>query len=324
MMDYSLVSVVVPIYKVEDYVEACIKSVEKQDYPNWELILVDDGSPDKSGEICDICSSRNSKIKVIHQENQGVSAARRNGLLSCSGKWVFFLDGDDMLTPNSLSTLVSYCEEYGLDLCIGGFDILTSKGSINRGDKGRFRIVNNEDYINGVSECRFMMALWGKLYKREVLLKTNIIIERSITNNEDYMYNLFLAPHLNRIGVTEDSIYVYNRIREERASNNKCDHNYWKHFLEYLRLESPKYDVPFKYSVKARTYKIYMLMRNDSSFDVRLLDDEINEIKQIDSKKDIRLWQKLTIYLCNHPNSLLYNIIRFHPTLILYWLKIKK
>lgn len=323
-MEKPLVSVIVPIYKVEEYIGDCIKSVESQDYSNWELVLVDDGSPDKSGEICDSFSTHNPRIKVIHQNNQGVSSARRNGLLSCNGKWVFFLDGDDQLTHTSLSTLVSFCEDNHLDVCIGGFDILTTKGIIRTKNKGGFTIIEKKDYIRGVAECKYMMALWGKLYNRDILLKANIIIDRCITNNEDYMYNLFLSPQLNRVGVLEQPIYIYNKIRDQRASSNKCNDKYWKLFLGYLRQEAPKYGVPIEYSFMARSYKIYMLLRNDTSFDLYKLGDEINDMRQVESIKGMPLWQKLTVFLCKHPNSFIISLIQFHPTLFLYRLGLRR
>lgn len=100
-----LISVIVPVYKVEKHIHRCIESVLKQTYANWELILVDDGSPDSCGRICDAYASRYDNILVIHQENQGLSAARNAGLDRAGGEWVYFLDSDDFIREDTLEKI---------------------------------------------------------------------------------------------------------------------------------------------------------------------------------------------------------------------------
>ncbi|RID95082.1 glycosyltransferase family 2 protein [Dialister pneumosintes] len=100
-----LISVIVPVYKVEKHIHRCIESVLKQTYANWELILVDDGSPDSCGRICDAYAARYDNILVIHQENQGLSAARNAGLDRAGGEWVYFLDSDDFIREDTLEKI---------------------------------------------------------------------------------------------------------------------------------------------------------------------------------------------------------------------------
>ena len=112
-----LVSVIVPVYKAEKYIGACIESVIKQNFHKWELILVDDGSPDKSGEICEKYVKKDARIKVLHQSNSGVAHARNEGLKVAKGKYISFVDADDYV----LSTYLSSMLEYDADIVVSGF-----------------------------------------------------------------------------------------------------------------------------------------------------------------------------------------------------------
>ena len=101
-----LISVIVPAYNVEPYIEKCVKSIINQDYPNLEIILVNDGSKDKTGELCDKLKETDDRIQVIHQNNRGLSAARNSGLDLAHGEWIAFLDSDDWIEPEMYSTLI--------------------------------------------------------------------------------------------------------------------------------------------------------------------------------------------------------------------------
>lgn len=108
-MGYApLVSVIVPVYKTEKFIHRCIDSVLNQTYSNWEMILVDDGSPDACGQICDSYAEKDGRIHVIHQENQGLSAARNAGIKICKGEWIYFLDSDDFIVEDALEKMIFF------------------------------------------------------------------------------------------------------------------------------------------------------------------------------------------------------------------------
>ena len=111
-------SVIVPVYNVEKYLERCVDSVINQNYPNIEIILVDDGSKDSSGKICDILAAKDNRIKVIHQQNGGLSAARNTGIDNATGEYIDFLDSDDELLPNVFNDLIPLLEYNNLDLIV--------------------------------------------------------------------------------------------------------------------------------------------------------------------------------------------------------------
>ena len=115
------VSVIVPVYKVEKYIRRCVDSIVLQTYKNIEVILVDDGSPDQCGDICDDYANKYSYIKVIHQENRGQAAARNTGVSFSTGDYVTFVDSDDFITSDYVETLVGLVSRYGTDVAIAGF-----------------------------------------------------------------------------------------------------------------------------------------------------------------------------------------------------------
>ena len=111
-----LVSIIVPVYQVVDYVGVCVESLLRQTYKNLEILLVDDGSTDGSGEICDEYANRDNRIRVIHQENQGLSAARNTGLDQALGEYVAFVDSDDAVLPDFIETLYDLADRYQADI----------------------------------------------------------------------------------------------------------------------------------------------------------------------------------------------------------------
>lgn len=112
----NLISVIVPIYNVEPYIHRCIDSILAQTYKQMQIILVDDGSPDRCGEICDEYSKKDSRIIVIHQENEGLSGARNTRLLFAKGDYIAFVDSDDWVHPKMYETLIGLSKKYNLDI----------------------------------------------------------------------------------------------------------------------------------------------------------------------------------------------------------------
>ena len=113
-----LISVIVPVYNCEKYIEACVNSVLNQTFADFEIILVDDGSPDDSGKLCDQLAEKNNKIVVLHQKNQGQAAARNNGVKIARGEWLNFLDSDDLIHPQMLERLYNAVIENNVNLAM--------------------------------------------------------------------------------------------------------------------------------------------------------------------------------------------------------------
>ena len=127
----ELISVVVPVYNVEKYIDKCINSIINQTYKNLEIILVDDGSPDNCGNICDEYAKKDNRIIVIHKENGGLSDARNTGIEVSKGKYITFIDSDDYISDNYVSFLYNLIIEYKADISIGKHYVLYENGEIN-------------------------------------------------------------------------------------------------------------------------------------------------------------------------------------------------
>ena len=125
-----LISIIIPVYKVEPYLRKCLDSVVQQTYRNLEIILVDDGSPDSCGAICDEYATKDERITVIHQENKGLSAARNAGLDIATGDYIQFVDSDDWIEPDALATVLSIAEDHHVDIVCFGFNKHLPSGEI--------------------------------------------------------------------------------------------------------------------------------------------------------------------------------------------------
>ena len=169
-MEQKLVSVIVPIYNLENYLEKCIRSLLNQTYANLEVFLVNDGSKDSSGEICDKYSALDQRITVIHQQNGGAAAARNAALDVCKGEYIAFVDGDDYIDIHYVQTLVECMEKQGAQISICGWqDVYESTIVEERPLVGEVEIYNTEQALeNLMYQRRFDTAMWSKLYKREL------------------------------------------------------------------------------------------------------------------------------------------------------------
>ena len=169
-MKNKLVSVVVPIYNTEKYLKRCVRSITVQSYKKLEIILVDDGSEDKSPEICDELSKKDCRIRVIHKKNGGLSDARNTGLFSAAGDYICFIDSHDFLASDFIETLLYACESYDCDIAQSG--IIKTSGSsaeMNKA-KARFDIFSGVDMIGELYGENYLTSVvaWNKLYRRKV------------------------------------------------------------------------------------------------------------------------------------------------------------
>lgn len=184
MMDPQI-SVIVPVYNVEPYLHKCINSIINQTHKDFELILIDDGSPDSCGLICEDYAKRDRRIKVIHKENGGLSSARNSGIEVAKGKYIAFIDGDDYVHPNMLEVMYNTAEQHSSDMVVCDFvkvnenddyEINSSK-SIKKiqhftNIRALMQLFSNDhdDYITGAGNNVKWVVVWNKLYKRELFI----------------------------------------------------------------------------------------------------------------------------------------------------------
>lgn len=211
-------SIIVPIYKAEKTIDRLIKSVLNQSIVDWELLLIDDGSPDKSGEICDSYALKDSRILCVHQENAGVSSARNKGLNLAKGDWITFIDADDYIEPTHLSVFKKQIDDKS-ELCINSFYIdlkyqrkIFAYPSIKVQD--RMDIL----YLFFHELRQHSQFLWNKAFKRCLIETYHLRFNTEVSLGEDNIFILRYLPLITKISSCSESTYNYNCVHENNES----------------------------------------------------------------------------------------------------------
>lgn len=192
MEETPLITVVIPVYNIKEYLPKCINSVLGQEYKNLEIILIDDGSTDESGLLCDKYAEKHKNITVIHQNNKGLGGARNTGIDNASGQFIFFLDSDDYLCKKYIKILFDYISKNNLDVAFGGHNIVNEKGqcihSMNLKEKSDY-----EDAFDFALRNKYVPTMaWGKLYKTKLFQEHNIrFTEHRFYEDVNTVYKVF-------------------------------------------------------------------------------------------------------------------------------------
>lgn len=214
----ELITVVVPVYNVEAYLDRCVESLVNQTYQNLEIILVDDGSPDRSPEICDRWAEKDERIKVIHKPNGGVSSARNAGMEAAAGEWVFFVDSDDFLPEDALEGLAQRQLETGADLVCGSFHNMKTR---NRSYYKTYaeKLLLRQDFPNQM--WFLMMELLptscGKLFSTRIVKEHGLAFPMNIPWGEDAIFHYRYLTHVSSVVTTAQCVYHYDMTREGSA-----------------------------------------------------------------------------------------------------------
>ena len=316
-MNSPKVSIIVPCYKVEQYLHTCIESVLHQSYENWELILVDDGSPDKSGEICDEYAKKDKRIRVIHKKNGGLSSARNAGLELMQGEYVTFLDSDDYWHFKYLEILIHLQEEFQADIVQCGF--IRGKSSIFpriQLETRENRVYTNESVFTSYAAKIIVCA---KLYK-SVLWQDVRMPEGKI--NEDDFTTWKLYYRASKIVVTSLPLYYYfaneNSIMSEQKKIPKLD------FVE-------AYKERIDFFIKEKNGKMLTMSKIQFCKSLSLLYMELIRLKKSDEKKMLlrttyRHYIKDVMKSPLLPTALRYYFFLFNmsPRLLSYFLFLRK
>lgn len=236
-----MVSIIVPVYNAELYLGECIDSVIEQSYQDWELILVDDGSIDNSGKVCDEYAKQDTRIKVLHKENGGVTAARRDGVLQSVGEWIFFVDADDKVEKDGLKSLVEYSVNHPeVDIVEGSYlwfypDGTTKQRPCRAKGVGSLKFKRLDYAINLYSDDCGSRGPWAKIIRKSVLMSSNALhIPRAITNREDALMLTFIAQKINYAALLGYPVYRYRNQFGVTAVSNVLSWPYWSNYLQYL------------------------------------------------------------------------------------------
>lgn len=236
-----LVSVVVPIYKVEEYIDKCITSILCQTFRDIEIILVNDGSPDKCGQVAEAYASKDPRIKVIHKENGGLSSARNVGIGVAIGDYILFVDADDWIDPNMIEKMYSASKVADADLVICNYRRIYK----DREEEDVLHLENQSFNINDMGLAEYFYSyyfpyvhgheVWNKLYKREIIIKNDLIFEKNVeVFSEDLLFNLYFLCHINVMVSLKASFYNYlqrdNSIMNSSQPNLKQSYSLFEKF----------------------------------------------------------------------------------------------
>lgn len=221
-----MISIIVPIYNSEQYLHRCVDSILAQSHTDFELLLVDDGSLDNCGAICDEYATQDTRIRVFHKKNGGVSSARNLGIEESKGEWITFIDADDYVHPDFLASLYA---QHDADLIIGSFQLVGSDESWNG-------ILPNETYGRDVLRLKLEKsefvpnhrAPWAKLYRRDIIIDNHLLYDTRVSLSEDWLFTLHYFQYVQSIRTIDAPYYYYERGNVNGLSQNS------RYFDEYF------------------------------------------------------------------------------------------
>lgn len=304
-MKEDLVSVIVPIYKVEQYLEKCVNSIKNQTYKNLEIILVDDGSPDNCPALCDSLAKTDNRIKVIHKTNGGLSDARNVGFSSSTGKYISFVDSDDYLNTNFIETLYNNLINTDADMSICSFLKVQENENIDNlivenAEIFEFDDSNKFEQLYGPYKLEFVTA-WGKLYKREIFEKIKYPVGKI---NEDEFVCHHILSLCKKICYT-DSKYYYYLQRQNSIMNQKYTEKNFNAFEGlYDRFLFFKENYP-KLSLEALYAYLFTIMNKYNRFEqncrkILMKNFKTTTIENKDLIKQLSKKRKFKLFLFKH------------------------
>lgn len=305
-MNPALVSIIVPIYNSEKYLQVCIDSILTQTYKNFELILIDDGSLDNSGIICDEYAQKENRIKVIHQQNAGVSAARNAGIDIATGDWILFIDSDDYIETEYISSLIKTSKPN--TLIIQGYKAVSSNHFISE------KILKEMQYDRrNIAELFANPQFYeyghpfGKLYNSHIIKQNHIRFNKRLSYAEDLIFLLNYILHIDCVSYINGAYYNYIINSNSLSQRINSFENEYLLFNEFLQLNisiAKKYN--FRIQPDAFHYMALLLIRcilsiYESQF-VRF-PERLKALKALAKKRQI-------VRLYYQPNTLFLKIIR--------------
>lgn len=216
-----MVSMIVPVYNSEKTLSRCIDSILNQTYRDFELILLNDGSTDTSGEICDAYAKRDSRVRVVHKENTGVSDTRNRGIDLARGEYLQFLDSDDWITPDATTLFVRTATEQQCDMVISQFYRVIGEHVSQKGAIDEDGLMDRSTYANHMMQKPadfYYGVLWNKFYKRSIITEHRLRMDQSISWCEDFMFNLEYVRHTQTIYAMKVPVYYYVKTKGSLVS----------------------------------------------------------------------------------------------------------
>lgn len=257
MVKKPLISIVIPVYNVEIYLEQCVKSIINQSFTNYEILLINDGSTDNSALICDKLKEECDNITVFHQANAGVGAARNKGIKNASGKYIYFLDSDDFVSDDFFKKLIPYLSK-DFDVLQFGFNRVNIKGDflnyqLPKSNKEILDLQKDRGELIDIFDSGVGMALWDKIINLELLTANNLLIDNK-KRGEDIAFNIELFSVSKKVIVLSDTLLNYRIVM---GTGTKSDsYIVENHIDNFIKIKS-FFDGLSSYKVKDFLLKLF-------------------------------------------------------------------
>lgn len=237
-MKKDLISVVIPVYNAEDYIKRCLESIQKQTYENLEIIVVNDGSTDNTQKVVEEMWQRDQRIRLIQKENDGVSAARNDGVAATTGKYIYFIDSDDYVENDIIEKLYKAISSQG-ELSVCGFTtVFMNKEDVPFSLYDSTSIISIEQYLEKMSQYLYSVyygSLWNKMYVAGIIKKNNLKFRKDISLAEDFIFNLDYLQYVEKVTMLPECMYYYYQGNEESLTKKLDPWYIWE--MARIRLD---------------------------------------------------------------------------------------
>lgn len=300
----AMLSVVVPVYNVEKYLKQCIESILNQTYKDFELILVNDGSKDSSGEICDFYKEQDSRVKVIHKVNEGLVNARKTGIQNAVGEYITYVDSDDWIDENMYEVMMHEMIKEDADMItcaikkenIDSCDLLKNAvdSGVYEGDSLKY-LIDNALFSEEYGRNGLFAAVWNKIYKRNVLIENQMRVDGSLRMGEDAMCTFPLLLDCSKVVVMNDfAPYHYRQM--EITMSVAYDANFFERACVLLS------DLKDVFSEKEsetmlRQLQVYNLVIIEMGIKQEFSLKKLNTLKAIKKYKELHEIRKIGEYM---------------------------
>ena len=329
-LDEKKVSVIVPVYNAEKYLDQCLSSITKQSYKNLEIIVIDDGSTDNSPKLCDIWKSKDSRVTIIKQENGGAGVARNTGIKKATGTYICFLDSDDYMDKSTIEKCVKAMEEVQADAVVCGSNRLSEDGKINPIPMKNKKLIYKEKEVQEQLLASFFtgskgsgVSVWGKFYRLDIIKDNHLLFqsEREIYS-EDALFNLsYFAKVSSAVIVPENLLYhlenadsISHSYQEERESKKDI---FLLEALKIVEKEQMAESVSFHIQARYHAYvmnSLKQIMGSKDGFKAKAdllewmyeketfrntLSDDVLQLEKLSLKLFFQLIRKRWYFFCN-------------------------
>lgn len=306
MKDNTYISIIIPIYNAERYLKDCLDSVIMQKYDNLEVILINDGSTDNSEKICREYVNKDKRIKLINQENKGVSAARNKGISTSAGEIILFIDADDLLADDAIQTIIDNIKDN--DLLCYGYKEIYKNNDYNIILKSN--IINNKElfFENVYLTKEIGGYLWNKCFRAEILKKNKVLFDTKLHYCEDLVFVTEYLKYCKKVKYINKVLYMY-RMRKSSVSYNFFSKKNVTLLNSYKKLidnnNNVKINNRLQYNYLLSYYKLKKVISKDFNVEKSIINNE----KTILKNENLNLKELLMFYLIKNFNWL-YRFLR--------------